>query len=469
MTQTNQTDQMKQNDQTAVAQPAENKMGTMPIPKLVFNMAIPIVISMLIQALYNIVDSAFVGMYSSHALEAVSIAFPIQNLMIAVATGTGVGLNALISRHLGEKNLKAANLTANTGIFLAICSYIAFAIIGLTVMYPYYAFQSDIHEVVVYGEEYLSIVTVCGFGIFGEIVGERLLQSTGRTFYSMITQGTGAIINIILDPILIFGYFGMPRLGVAGAAIATVIGQCIACALAIYFNLKVNKEITISIKKIMKPNLAEIGRIYQIGIPSIIMASITSFLTVGMNLILKKFSEDAITVFGVYYKLNSFIFMPVFGLNNGLVPILAYNYGAKKKDRIHKTIKLGMGCAVVYMLIGLVVFQLIPGNLLKIFSANDAVMSIGVVALRIISLSFIFAGIGIVSSTVFQAIGNPLHSLLMSVIRQLIVILPAAYLLSLTGTVDAVWWSFPIAEVFSFILCLFFLRRTFRKLKRVLN
>lgn len=443
----------------------ENKMGVMPIPKLVFNMAIPIVISMLIQALYNIVDSAFVGRYSSEALEAVSIAFPIQNLMIAVATGTGVGVNALLSRHLGEKRLTAANKTANTGIFLALCSYVVFAIIGLTVMVPYYSMQSDIHEVIVFGEEYLSIITVCGFGLFGEIICERLLQATGRTFYTMITQGMGAIINIILDPILIFGYFGMPAMGVAGAAIATVIGQIAACVLALIFNVKVNKEIQLSVRAVFKPDKGEIGRIYAIGIPSIIMTSITSVLTVGMNLILKKFSEDAITVFGVYFKLNSFIFMPVFGLNNGLVPILSYNFGAAKYDRIKKTIRLGMSCAVLYMIFGLAVFQLLPDKLLMIFSANENVMSIGVAALRVISLSFLFAGVGIVGSTVFQSIGNPIHSLLMSVLRQLVVILPAAYLLSLTGTVDAVWWSFPIAEAFSFVLCVLFMIRTLKKLR----
>ncbi len=442
----------------------ENKMGIMPIPKLLFNMAIPMVISMLMQALYNIVDSAFVGMYSSHALEAVSIAFPIQSLMIAVATGTGVGINALLSRHLGEKRFEAANITANTGIFLAICSYIVFAILGLTIVKPFFRMQSDLQEVVVFGEQYLTVITVCGFGIFGEIVNERLLQATGRTFYSMITQGTGAILNIILDPILIFGYFGVPALGVRGAAIATVIGQCVACILAIIFNITVNKEITLKISQIIKPKAREILLIYEVGIPSIIMASITSFLTIGMNLILKKFSEDAITVYGVYYKLNSFIFMPVFGLNNGMVPILAYNYGAQKKERIHKTIRLGMACAVAYMLVGLAVFELIPDKLLMIFSANDNVMAIGTVALRIIALSFLFAGIGIVSSTVFQAIGNPLHSLLISVLRQLVIILPVAYLLSFTGNVDAVWWSYPIAEIISFILSVIFLRITLKKL-----
>ncbi len=447
----------------------ENKMGVMPIPKLLFNMAIPMVVSMLMQALYNIVDSAFVGMYSTHALEAVSIAFPIQNLMIAFATGTGVGINALLSRHLGEKKFEEADTTANTGLFLAICSYALFALMGLTIVRPFFSMQSDIAEVVNYGEEYLTIILLCGFGIFGEITNERLLQATGRTVYSMITQGTGAIINIILDPIMIFGYFGMPALGVKGAAIATVIGQCVAFALALIFNIKVNKEINIKVSKIFKPKLKEIAKIYEIGIPSIIMSSITSFLTVGMNLILKKFSEDAITVYGVYFKLNSFIFMPVFGLNNGMVPILSYNYGARKPDRIKKTIKLGLSCAVAYMLVGLAVFELIPNKLLMIFSASENVMSIGVVALRIIGLSFLFAGIGIVSSTVFQAIGNPLHSLLISVLRQLVIILPVAYLLSLTGSVDNVWWSYPIAEVVSFVLCVLFLRRTFRKLHKSLG
>lgn len=444
----------------------ENKMGVMPIPKLLFNMAIPMVISMLIQALYNIVDSAFVGKYSSHALEAVSIAFPIQNLMIAVATGTGVGINALLSRHLGEKKFKAANTTANTGIFLAICSYVVFAIIGLTLIVPFYKMQSDIPEVIEYGNQYLVIITVMGFGIFGEIVGERLLQATGKTFYSMITQGTGAIVNIILDPILIFGYFGMPEMGVAGAALATVIGQITAAVLALIFNIKVNTEIKLSLKEVFKPNRLEIAKIYAIGIPSIIMASITSVLTVGMNLILKKFSEDAITVFGVYFKLNSFIFMPIFGMNNGLVPILSYNYGARKYDRIKAAVKLGMTCAVVYMIFGLIVFQLIPDKLLMIFSVNDAIMKIGVVALRIISISFLFAGVGIIGATVFQSIGNPIHSLLMSVLRQLVIILPAAYILSLFGNVDLVWWSYPIAETCSLCLCVFFLIKTFKKINR---
>lgn len=443
----------------------ENKMGIMPIPKLVFNMAIPMVISMLIQALYNIVDSAFVGKYSSDALEAVSIAFAIQNLMIAVSTGTGVGINAMLSRHLGEKKFNNANKTANTGIFLAFCSYILFAVIGLTLIRPFYEMQSDIQAVVDYGEQYLMVITIGGLGLFGEIVGERLLQATGKTFYSMITQGAGAIVNIILDPILIFGYLGAPKMGVTGAALATVTGQCVAALLALIFNIKVNKEITLSLKSIAKPSLSEIKRIYAIGVPSIIMTSITSVLTVGMNLILKKFSEDAITVYGVYFKLNSFVFMPIFGLNNGLVPILAYNYGAGKYDRIRKTIKLGIICAVLYMLLGFAIFELIPDKLLAIFSAGDSLLAIGVVAFRIIAISFIFAGVDIIGGTVFQAIGNPIHSLIMSVMRQLVIILPAAYLLSLLGTVDAVWWSYPLAEIAAFILCIIFMRKTLKKIK----
>lgn len=454
----------EQTKDTDIIQP-ENKMGTMPIPKLVLNMAIPMVISMLIQALYNIVDSAFVGKYSTDALEAVSIAFAIQNLMIAVSTGTGVGINAMLSSYLGEKKINNANKTANTGIFLAFCSYILFAVIGLTLIRPFYEMQSDIQAVIDYGEQYLMVITVCGFGLFGEIVGERLLQATGKTFYSMITQGAGAIVNIILDPILIFGYFGAPEMGVTGAAVATVIGQCVAAVLAFIFNIKVNKEITLSLNSIVKPSLSEIKKIYAIGVPSIIMTSITSVLTVGMNLILKKFSEDAITVYGVYFKLNSFVFMPIFGLNNGLVPILAYNYGAGKYDRIRKTIKLGITSAVLYMLLGFVIFELIPDKLLAIFSASDSLLAIGVPAFRIIAISFIFAGVDIIGGTVFQAIGNPIHSLIMSVMRQLVIILPAAYLLSLLGTVDAVWWSYPLAEIASFVLCIIFMRKTLKKIE----
>lgn len=442
----------------------ENKMGTMPVPKLVFSMAMPMVISMLIQALYNIVDSAFVGRYSSEALEAVSIAFAIQNLMIAVATGTGVGVNALLSRHLGEKNTKSANKTANTGIFLAIMSYIVFAIIGLTALEPFYKMQSDIPEVIEYGKQYLIIITVGGFGIFAEIIGERLLQATGKTIFSMITQGTGAIVNIVLDPIMIFGMFGFPAMGVYGAALATVTGQCVAAVLAFVFNIKFNKEITINFKKVFKPDMNEIKKIYAVGIPSILMSSITSVLTVGFNLILKQFSEDAITVFGVYFKLNSFVFMPIFGLNNGIVPVLAYNYGARKPDRIKKTIKLAMTCAIVYTVIGFAVFQIIPDKLLMIFNASESVLAIGVVALRVIAVSFLFAGFDIIGGTVFQAIGNPIHSLLMSVLRQLVIILPAAYLLSLLGTVDAVWWSYPIAEAISFVFCLVCMKKTLKKI-----
>lgn len=442
----------------------ENKMGVMPVPKLLFNMAIPMVVSMLMQALYNIVDSAFVGMYSTHALEAVSIAFPIQNLMIAFATGTGVGINALLSRHLGEKKFEAADTTANTGLFLAICSYILFAILGLTIVRPFFSMQSDIAEVVNYGEEYLTVILLCGFGIFGEITNERLLQATGRTVYSMITQGTGAVLNIILDPIMIFGYCGMPALGVKGAAIATVIGQCVAFILALIFNIKVNKEVNIRISKIFKPQLQEIIKIYEIGIPSIIMTSITSFLTVGMNLILKKFSEDAITVFGVYFKLNSFVFMPVFGLNNGMVPIVSYNYGAQNKKRLTKTIKLAIMYAVCIMFIGIMLFQFIPDVLLKLFDASDHMLEIGIPALRVISLSFAFAGICIVISSSLQALGHGFLSMMISITRQLIILLPSAYILAKFGGIHAVWWSFNIAEIGSLTLSLLFFKHMYNKI-----
>lgn len=445
----------------------ENKMGVMPVGKLLFNMAMPMIISMLVQALYNIVDSAFVGMYSADGLQAVSTAFPIQNLMIAVATGTGVGMNALLSRHLGEGKNDAASKTACNGVFLSVCSYIVFAVIGLTLMRPYCNIQSDVETVVEYGTEYLTIVTVFGFGLFGEIAFERLLQSTGKTFYSMLTQGAGAITNIILDPILIFGFGPIPSMGVAGAAIATVAGQCVACILGFIFNAKVNHEIKVSIKGIAKPSKMEISKIYAVAIPSIIMSSITSVLTFGMNLILKTFSEDAITVYGVYFKLNSFIFMPIFGLNNGLVPILAYNYGARKFDRIRRAIKLSMISAVAYMIFGFVIFELFPEQLLNIFSVKAEVMAIGLVALRIIGTSFIFAGVSIISSTVFQAIGNPMHSLAMSVFRQLVIILPVAFALSLLGKVDYVWFSYPIAEAFAFVFSVVFLSKTLKKLSKM--
>ena len=447
-----------------VALQRENKMGIMPVGKLLISMALPMVISMLVQALYNIVDSIFVAQINENALTAVSLAFPVQNLMIAVGTGTGVGVNAILSKSLGEKNFKLANKTANVGIFLTFLSFVVFAILGATCSRLFFEVQTSDTEIISYGIDYLVICTVFSFGSFGQIMFERLLQSTGKTIYSMISQGTGAIINIILDPILIFGLCGMPKMGVAGAAAATVIGQIIAMFVGLLLNIKVNHEIKIHIKEAW-PEAHLVKKIYAIGVPSILMASIGSIMTFSLNKILMAFTSTATAVFGVYFKLQSFIFMPVFGLNNGMVPILAYNYGAKKRDRIHKTIQLSVIYAVALLLIGLALFQLIPDVLLEMFNASPDMLTIGSTALRIISISFLFAGFCIVASSVFQALGRSIYSLLTSVARQLVIIIPVAYLLSLTGNLDAVWWAFPIAEIASMTLSVIFLKRVLGKLE----
>lgn len=440
----------------------ENKMGVMPVPKLLISMALPMMISMLVQALYNVVDSMFVARLSEDALTAVSLAFPVQNLMIAVAAGTGVGVNALLSKSLGEKNTKAANQTADNSIFLAFLSYIAFALIGLFLTRPFFMSQTGNSAIVEGGVSYLSICCVFSFGIFGQITFEKLLQSTGRTFYSMLTQMIGAVLNIILDPILIFGLFGFPKMGVAGAALATVIGQVVGALAALYFNLAKNKEIQLSFKG-FRPNGSIIRRIYAVGVPSILMASIGSVMTFGMNKILIGFTSTATAVFGVYFKLQSFVFMPVFGLNNGMVPIISYNYGARRPDRITQTVKLAMGYATCMMLAGFALFQLIPDKLLAIFNASDTMLSIGVPALRMISVSFLFAGISICASSLFQAMGHGVLSLIVSLVRQLLVLLPSAWVFSKIGGLSAVWWAFPLAEVFSLLFSVAFLFRVYRK------
>lgn len=445
-------------------QSKENKMGVMPVNRLLITMSLPMVISMLVQALYNIVDSVFVAQINEAALTAVSMAFPIQNLMIAVAAGTGTGVNALLSKSLGEKNKRMVDDTANMGVFLAICSYAVFAIIGIFLSRIYFAAQISDAQIIEYGDEYMSVICLFSFGLFGQIITERLLQATGRTIFTMFTQGIGAIINIILDPILIFGLLGLPAMGVTGAAAATVIGQIIAAILGFVCNAVYNHDITLSIKGIFTIDTTVISKVYQVGIPSIIMQSITSVMTFSLNKILAEFSSTAVAVFGVYYKLNSFIFMPVFGMNNGLVPILSYNYGARKPDRIKKTIKLGMKYAVAIMIFGLLLFELFPSGLLGIFDASQEMLSIGCVALRIIASSFVFAGVAIICSTVFQAIGNPLHSLIMSVCRQLLVIVPVAWLLSLSGRLELVWLAFPIAEFVSVAMSIFFMKKTIRHL-----
>ena len=440
----------------------ENKMGVMPVNRLILTMSLPMILSMLVQALYNIVDSMFVSRLSENALTAVSLAFPAQNLMIAVATGTGVGVNAALSRSLGERNFDRANKIADHAVFLAIASYAVFAVLGLFFSRQFFLWQTDIEEIVDQGTDYLRICTLFSFGLFLEIACERLLQSTGKTIYSMYTQGLGAIINIIFDPIMIFGLFGFPRMGVAGAAAATVFGQILAAVLGIFLNKTRNQEIHVSFRS-FRPNSEIIRHIYSVGIPSIIMSSIGSVMTFGMNKILIGFTSTATAVFGVYFKLQSFVFMPVFGLNNGTVPIIAYNYGAAKPDRILKTLKLAICYAVGIMLIGFAVFQLLPDKLLLIFEASENMLSIGVPALRIISVSFLFAGYCIVCSSMFQALGHGLLSLLVSVFRQLLVLLPSAFLLSKIGGLDLVWYSFPIAEICSIFFSTYFLRHVYKK------
>ena len=443
-------------------QTKENKMGTMPVNRLLITMSLPMMISMLVQALYNVVDSIFVSRINENALTAVSLAFPIQTLMIAVAGGTCVGINAVLSKALGEKDQKRADNTAVSGIILMAASYVLFLMIGLFATRAFYLSQTDDVQIVTYGVQYLSIVCSCSFGLFAQFVFERLLQSTGRTFYIMITQGTGAIINIILDPIFIFGLCGMPKMGVAGAAVATVTGQTIAGTIALVINFLKNEDIHIRFKGLhMEKEI--VGQIYKVGVPSMIMQAIGSVMTYGMNLILISFTPTATAVFGVYFKLQSFIFMPVFGLNNGMVPIVAYNYGARKPDRIIKTVKLSICYAVSLMLIGLFIFMVFPKQLLQIFNASDNMLAIGLPALRIISMSFLFAGYCIISSSMFQALGHGMLSMYVSILRQLVVLLPLAYLFSRLGKLNYVWIAFPGAEIASVIICTIFFRHIYRK------
>ncbi len=445
---------------------AENKMGVMPVKKLVITMAVPMMISMLVQALYNVVDSIFVSRVSQDALTAVTLAFPIQNLIIAVASGTGVGINALLSKSLGAKNTEDTNAAANTGFLLNSLHYLIFLCIGLFGARPFINSQmgslENVSEIAEYGTTYLSIVCIFSFGVFLQVTSERLLQATGQTTLSMITQLSGAIFNIIFDPILIFGLFGFPKMGVAGAAAATVLGQCVAAAVGIILNVKMNHEIQISLHGILHPRRSIVTRIYQIGIPSILMVSIGSIMTYCMNLILMGFSKTATAVFGVYFKLQSFFFMPVFGLNNGLVPILAYNYGAQKKDRIREAIRFAIQVAFAIMVVGALLFELAPQVLLGLFQADAEMLAIGVPALRIIAIHFPIAAVGIALSGVLQAFGKSIYSMYVSIARQLVVLIPVAWLLSKTGVLNNVWWCFLIAEVVSLTMSIIF----YRKVKR---
>lgn len=437
-------------------------MGVMPVNKLLITMSLPMIISMMVQALYNVVDSFFVSQISENALTAVSLAFPAQNLMIAFASGTAVGVNAVLSKSLGEKNYEKANKTAENGLFLVFLEYFIFLAFGLFGVRFFYSVQTDVIEIIENGYQYTSICSILSFGVFGQIMTERLMQSTGRTIYTMFTQGFGAIINIILDPILIFGLIGFPGMGVAGAAWATVIGQICAFIMALILNAKYNTDIKLSIRK-FRPDLKIIKNIFSVGVPSIIMMAIGSVMNFLFNKILISFTETAAAVFGVYFKLQSFIFMPVFGLNNGIIPIIAYNYGAQKRARMMKAVKLGIVYVFLFMTAGLLIMQIFPDKLLSIFNATEEMMRIGVPALRTISLCFIFAGFCIVIGSVFQALGRGVFSMIVSVSRQLVVLIPAAYLLSLTGNLNNVWWSFPIAEIASVIasaVCFIYLYKT---------
>ena len=428
----------------------ENKMGTMPIDRLIVSMSLPIMISMLVQALYNIVDSIFVAKISEDALTAVSMAFPIQNLMIAVGAGTAVGVNALLARSLGEKDFDRVNRIAENAVFLVVLSYAAFLLIGLFLVEPFYRSQTDIESIITYGRDYMVVVCCFSFGIFTQLMFERMLQATGKTVYTMITQGVGAIINIILDPIFIFGLFGMPKLGVTGAAVATVIGQIVAGIMAAAINQLKNHEVNINMLG-FRPSGSIIRMIYGIGVPSIVI------MNYGMNVILISFSSTATAVFGVYFKLQSFVFMPAFGFNNGVIPVIAYNYGAGSRDRVVKTMKHSVVYIMGLLLVGLVVFQTIPEPLLRLFEASDNMIALGVPALRIISLSFIFAGFCIACGSAFQALGKAVYSMIVSVARQLIVLLPVAYMLARLGNVNYVWWAFPIAEFMSLAMTVLFL------------
>ena len=444
---------------TPAPAPGENKMGVLPVGKLLAGMAVPMMISMLFQALYNVVDSIFVARISQDALNAVSLAFPLQSLMIALGGGTGVGMNALLSRSLGEKKQEAADQAANTGIFLFLCSALIFAVIGLTVAKPFFLAQTKNMAIVEYGVEYTYICLGLSVGIFSQFCFERLLQSTGRTTLSMATQLTGALINIALDPILIFGLFGFPRMEVAGAALATVIGQIVAAGMAVVLNVKYNRDIHISLRKIRWHGRTA-REIYRVGIPSIIMQSIGSIMTFSLNRILISFTEAATAVFGAYFKLQSFIFMPVFGLNNGMVPIVSYNFGAAREDRVKRAIKLTVCTAVCIMSVGTILFETIPGVLLGFFNPSAEMMAIGQPALRIIGIHFPLAGFCIIAGSVCQAIGNPVYSLINSVCRQIVVLIPVAWLLAQTGNLTLVWFAFPIAELMSLLMSTIFLRKT---------
>ena len=445
--------------------PVENKMGTMPVLKLIFNMSLPIMFSMLVMALYNIVDSIFVGKISVDALTAVSLAFPVQNLMVSFAVGTAVGVNALLSLRLGQKNQRDVNKTAMNGVFLSVVTWIVFAVAGTLISSSYLKSQTDNSSVIHLGEQYLEIILILGFGQFIGGMFDRLLQSTGRTFLSMISQLIGAVFNIIFDPILIFGLGPFPELGIRGADLATVLGQILGCLVSFILNISKNHDIQFKFSNIL-PNKKIIAQIYRVAVPAILMSSITSVVTYFLNLIFKGIEnggDNAITVYGIYFKLNSFIFMPVFGLNNGIVPIIAYNYGAEHKKRILKTIKYSLLVAFCIMFFGVIIFESFPDVLFRMFTDNEVIIQMGKGALRKIAPSFFGAAIAITLSAIFQAFSAAFFSLLVSFLRQIVVFLPAAYFLGKTGDVNNVWWCFIIAEFMSVLVSVSCMRNIYRK------
>jgi len=447
----------------------ENKMGVMPVGKLLVNMALPMIISMIVQALYNVVDSIYVSQISESAVTALSLAFPVQNMQIGFAVGIGVGINSLLSKSLGEKNQEAANLAAGNGMILMFIVTVAFMIFGLVGVRPYYEVQSAVAETVEGGIAYTRICCLFVLGSFMQILSERLLQATGRTVLTMVTQATGAIVNIILDPVFIFGWFGLPAMGIAGAAVATVIGQWVGALLGLYFNEKHNPDVQFG-WRYAKLDRQIVGGILTVGIPSIIMNGIGSVMNFGMNQILQGFTETATSVFGIYFKLQSFFFMPLFGINGATISIIAFNYGARKPERIVKTLKLACGSALVLMTIGLLVFQFAPDLLLSMFNPSEAFLVIGRSCLRTISWCFPVAAVSIALGASFQAMGNGMYSTITSLCRQLLVLLPAAYLLSLSGNVNMVWLAYPIAEVASAAATVFFFLRIYRqKIKPLFN
>lgn len=446
---------------------SENKMGTMGINKLLLSMSFPMMISMLIMALYNIVDSIFVSQVSEDAFTAVSMVFPMQTLFVALVGGTGIGVGTVLSHALGEKKFDKVNKVALTGVVLTGIYFFIFVLIGIFLSAPFFKSQTDNPDIIRYGIDYMSVIQIFSFGVCMQFIFERLLISTGKSFFSMITQTTGAVINIILDPIFIFGLNIkgvqiIPRMEAKGAAIATVIGQFIAGTMALIFNFTRNKEITFKVKD-FKLESYILAQIYKIGVPTIIMQAIGSVMVFGFNRILMAFSSTAVAVFGAYFKLQSFFFMPVFGLNNGMVPIIAYNYGAQKQKRIIKTIEFAIMYAMIIMLLGFLAFEIFPSHLLKIFKASDTMLSMGIPALRIIAIHFLICGFCIIAGSSCQALGKAHYSMIISIARQLVVLLPAAYFLSLSGNVNAIWWSFPIAEFVSFVMSTFFLINTYKK------